>query len=123
MAVERWGEHKGWQLKKSDVWAVAVIAYEMFVGNGCFEGTNQQEMFGNISCGQWAWPQNRTPSQPMQDLIRQCLDLDASNRPTAAEAMCHSWFYALIDRTLIRNLVSLVETNPLLDLLVKLSTH
>lgn len=122
MAAERWGRHKGWQLKKADIWAVAVISYEMYAGNGCFGGDTREQIFGNISRGQWSWPTNRTPSGPMQDLIRQCLNHDALERPTAHEALCHCWFYPLIDRDLINNLVSTVESNPLQDLLVKFST-
>lgn len=158
MAPERLGEHKGWQLKKSDVWAVGAIAYEMFVGKRCFGGNGQREVFGKILRGQWSWPGHRTPSDSMQDLIRQCLDVDPSNRCSASEILQHSWFDDLNDRndrkteetesegvseplndvaddqlfqsnksvntvpteSILDQLVSLVESNPLQDLLVKL---
>ena len=92
MAPERLGEHKGWQLKKSDIWAIAAIAYEMYVGERCFQGINQREIFGKILNGQWSWPQDRVPSDPMQDLIRQCLAIDANERLSAEDVLCHSWF-------------------------------
>ena len=92
MAPERLGDHKGWQLKKADVWAIAAIAYEMATGKRCFQGTNQREVFGNIMRGQWSWPQNGTPSVSMQDFIQKCLNLDTSERLSAEEALRHPWF-------------------------------
>merc|ERR1719242_1868826 len=67
MAPERLGEHKGWQLKKSDVWAIAAIAFEMFAGQRCFTGRSQEEVFGKIFGGQWTWPQDRVPSESMRE--------------------------------------------------------
>ena len=133
MAPERLGEHKGWQLKKSDIWAIAAIAYEMFVGERCFQGTNQREVFGNIMRGQWSWPGDKRPSKEMQDLISQCLSPDAKDRPSAADVLQHPWFADLsdckddghqsVEESVLDQLVSTVESNPLQDLLVKLSAH
>ena len=145
MAPEKLGEHKGWQLKKADVWAIATIAFEMFVGKRCFQGNSQREVFGKIMSGQWSWPQDRTPSDSMQDLIRQCLSPDAKDRPTAQDILAHSWFADLSNdiendtkvdeeiagrrtnvsceldaHSIFTRLVSMVETNPLQDLIVKL---
>ena len=140
MAPERLGDHTGWQLKKADVWAIATIAFEMFVGKRCFEGNSQREVFGKIMSGQWSWPQNRTPSDSMQDLIQQCLCADASERPSAEEALSHVWFTKMrgrrdddykFDDLSMKPVVAAskcesgfnlrLETNPILDLLVKLS--
>ena len=126
MAPERLGEHKGWQLKKADVWAVAAIVYEMYVGERCFQGANQREVFRNIMSGQWSWPQDRVPSDAMQDLIRLCLDPDAGDRLSAEDALGHSWFEEMdgIDQegdAIYNSLVSMVDSNPLQDLLAKFS--
>ena len=92
MSPERLDEHKGWQLKKADIWAVAVIAYEMYCGHRCFQGDSQKKVFGKILRGEWQWPSDRKPSQNMQDFISQCLNQDASLRPSAKEALSHTWF-------------------------------
>ena len=93
MAPERLGEHKGWQLMRSDVWAIAAITYEMFVGKRCFPGHSQREVFRNVLRGGWSWPENRKPSDSMQDFIQRCLCLDATERPTAEQALKHYWFH------------------------------
>jgi len=92
MAPERLKEHKGWQLKKADVWAIACIAYEMIVGERCFPGGTQREVFGNVLNDRWSWPSNQTPSDAMQDFVRQCLNADPDRRPSAKEALRHEWF-------------------------------
>jgi len=132
MAPERLGEHKGWQLKKADVWAIGAIAYEMLVGKRCFEGSNQREVFAKICRGQWAFPQECQLSPSIQDLIRQCLSMDAKQRPSASAVLDHPCFADLSDcksdgphddvqsvESMLHKLVSMVETNPLQDLLVK----
>jgi len=92
MAPEKLGPHKGWQLKKADVWAVAAIAFEMFCGERCFGGNAQREIFGNILSGQWSWPQSRRPSTEMMDAIGQCLSNNPKDRPSAEEQLGHRWF-------------------------------
>jgi len=84
MAPERWNDHKGWQLKKSDVWAIGAIAYEMFIGEKCFEGIKKKR--------QWAWPEDLKPSDLMQDFIQKCLTIDAGKRVSAEEALEHPWY-------------------------------
>eukprot|EP01084_Bolivina_argentea_P199013 340606_1 len=92
MSPERLDEHKGWQLKKADVWAVAVIAYEMYCGKRCFEGDTQKQVFGKILRGEWSWPTDRKPSVEMQDFVNKCLQHDAKDRPSAIQSINHSWF-------------------------------
>lgn len=92
MAPEKLCDPKGWQLKAGDVWAVAAIAYEMFTGEQCFGANTQREVFAKVMGGQWSWPQSRTPSEAMQDVIAQCLCLDATERPKADEMAGHRWF-------------------------------
>merc|ERR1712228_102158 len=92
MAPERLSEHKGWELKKSDIWAIGVIAYEMYCGQRCFEGKSQKEVFGRILRGEWTWPEHRTPRKKMRDFIEECLKQKAEDRPSANEALVHEWF-------------------------------
>eukprot|EP00484_Ammonia_sp_Unknown_P026554 CAMPEP_0197032064 /NCGR_PEP_ID=MMETSP1384-20130603/10832_1 /TAXON_ID=29189 /ORGANISM="Ammonia sp." /LENGTH=578 /DNA_ID=CAMNT_0042461663 /DNA_START=38 /DNA_END=1774 /DNA_ORIENTATION=+ len=94
MSPERLGEHNGYQLKKSDIWAIGVIAYEMFTGQRCFGGETQQEIFGKILRGEWSWPMDQVPSEAMQDFVEQCLQNDADDRLSAKDALLHAWFEA-----------------------------
>eukprot|EP01084_Bolivina_argentea_P021846 40612_1 len=164
MSPERLDEHRGWQLKKADIWALAVIAYEMYCGRRCFEGDTQKQVFGRILRGEWSWPSNRKqPSDNMKDFINLCLSANAKDRPSANTALQHKWFdikrkeendeeqkrQILLQRQLklndapsaaislgdeditsvgsylnegisiFENLASMVESNPLQDILVK----
>jgi len=92
MAPERLATHTGCQLKKSEVWSIAVIAFEIWTGQRCFGGTSQQEVFEKITGNYWSWPQDRTPSDSMQDFIKNCLCTDTEDRPSADQALTHAWF-------------------------------
>eukprot|EP00484_Ammonia_sp_Unknown_P021015 CAMPEP_0197034044 /NCGR_PEP_ID=MMETSP1384-20130603/12265_1 /TAXON_ID=29189 /ORGANISM="Ammonia sp." /LENGTH=348 /DNA_ID=CAMNT_0042463919 /DNA_START=37 /DNA_END=1083 /DNA_ORIENTATION=+ len=93
MAPERLGKHTGAQLKKSDVWAIGVIAYEMYAGDRCFAGDSEQAVFRNIVHGEWQWPDGRLPSASMQHFVAKCLELDAQQRLSARDALLHAWFH------------------------------
>merc|ERR1719356_275426 len=90
-APERWKDHKGWQLKKADVWAIGVIAFEMFAGQKCFEGEDENDTFQCLSNGTWSWPEDRKPSGSMQNFIEKCLARDPRNRLSAKSALYHDW--------------------------------
>ena len=70
MSPERLDEHEGWQLKKSDVWAVGVIAYEMCAGERCFNGETQDEIFKKVSRAKWKWPEYFKPSKELDDFVK-----------------------------------------------------
>jgi len=91
MAPERLTTHNGAQLKKSDVWAVGVMAFEMFAGRRCFDGASQREVFQGILSGKWAWDAQRTPSASMCDFVARCLCADSNDRLSASEALQHKW--------------------------------
>ena len=92
MSPERLGEHNADQLKKADVWALGVMAYEMFSGKRCFEGDSQKQVFRAILNGQWNWKPDRLPSEAMMDFVSKCLNLDYEKRLSAKEALEHRWF-------------------------------
>ena len=85
-------EHKGWELKKSDIWAIGVIAYEMYCGQRCFDGKSQKEVFSKILNANWRWPKHRRPSCKMRDFVEKCLEVDTKERLSASEALGHDWF-------------------------------
>eukprot|EP01084_Bolivina_argentea_P086791 156836_1 len=95
MSPERLQEHNAMELKKSDVWALAVVAYEMYSGKRCFDGNNQKHVFGQILCGDWKWNIDRIPSDEMKDFVEKCLCLDVEKRLSSAEALSHAWFNSI----------------------------
>ena len=115
MSPERLDEHKGWQLKKADIWAIAVIAYEMYCGQRCFQGDTQKQVFGRILRGEWEWPNDRKPSEDMQDFIKQCLMHDAKDRPTAQQALNHKWFVKNREKEEIKTNECLTPKHKLVD--------
>eukprot|EP01083_Nonionella_stella_P141248 434819_1 len=92
MSPERLGKHNGEQLKKSDVWAVGVIAYELYSGSRCFKGGTQRRVFSRVLRGDWSWNQHRKPKQNMQDFVSKCLNPRWQHRMSANEALKHQWF-------------------------------
>eukprot|EP01083_Nonionella_stella_P253051 871147_1 len=92
MSPERLEEHKGWELKKSDIWAVGAMAYEMYCGERCFTGNTQKQVFGKILSNEWSWPNGMVVSDAFKDFIEECLAFNAKDRLTATEALNHPWF-------------------------------
>eukprot|EP01084_Bolivina_argentea_P311954 540039_1 len=97
MSPERLAEHNSEELKKSDIWAIGAIVYEMFSGNTCFNGTTQKEIFAKVLNGQWEWNMNRQPSTDMQEFVQGCLDMNVKKRFSVEAAMKHRWFADIND--------------------------
>lgn len=62
--------HFGWEIFKSDVFAVGVSAYEMLTGKRCFYGKDEREVLTKITTGQWHWPTHFVPSLLAQDFVK-----------------------------------------------------
>ena len=92
MSPERLVQHNGDELKKADMWALGVIAYEMYSGKKCFDGDTQKQVFNKIKKGEWQWNKDRMPSELMRDFINKCLNLNPQQRISVAEGMEHPWF-------------------------------
>eukprot|EP01083_Nonionella_stella_P051218 136008_1 len=84
--------HHGWQLKKSDIFAIGTIAYEMYCGQRCFVGGTREDVVRRVLNGEWSWPSDRIPSEEFKQFVEQCLHADAKDRPSAKQALCHLWF-------------------------------
>eukprot|EP01083_Nonionella_stella_P051219 136009_1 len=92
MSPERLCEHHGWQLKKSDIFAIGAIAYEMYCGRRCFVGHSEKQVFSRVLSGEWSWPSDRIPSDEFKHFIEECLQHDAKDRPSAEHALRHPCF-------------------------------
>jgi calcium-dependent protein kinase len=93
LAPERLREHKGWELKKSDTWAIGVMTYEMVTGKRCFYGKNQDQVFDRIRKGYWHWPRGteNTLSAMFKDFVKKLLAVDPLVRVRVAQALRHPW--------------------------------
>ena len=92
MSPERLREHSAAELKKADMWAFGAMAFELFSGRRCFEGSSQKEVFGKVLRGEWAWMADRMPSLQMQEFVTRCLTIDTEQRLSAKQALEHWWF-------------------------------
>lgn len=93
LAPERLREHKGWELKKSDAWAIGVMTYEMVTGKRCFYGKNQNQVFDKIRKGYWHWPRGteNNLSAMFKDFVKKLLALDPLVRIRVSQALRHPW--------------------------------
>ncbi|ETO28025.1 hypothetical protein RFI_09107, partial [Reticulomyxa filosa] len=94
----------GWELRKSDMWSIGVICYEMMVGKRCFDGPTQEDIFSNIIECKWQFPPSPTCtiSDIGQDFIRvfvffvclfvKLIEVDTNVRFGPEEALAHLWF-------------------------------
>ena len=73
LSPERFYQHYGWQIKKSDIWAIGVILYELIVGTHCFEGKNKKEIFLKILANNWRWPDNIVISESCRRFVEVCI--------------------------------------------------
>ena len=82
---------------KCDIWSIGVIAYMLLSGVPPFYGPDDKATLQSVRQGKWKF--NTKLFQPVstaaKTFITSCLDINASNRPTAASAMKHQWFQLL----------------------------
>lgn len=97
---------KGAYDEKCDIWALGVVAYQLFSGGDFpFDGENEVKVYKSIRRGKFhlpGAPQDPAPkgtafnweymSEEAKDFIRYLLTWDAKQRPSAQEALMHEWF-------------------------------
>lgn len=78
---------------KADVWSAAVILYVMLSGIPPFNGSSDSIIKRKIQAGRYTFssPEFDNLSYESKDFIMQLLYLRADFRPTAAEALEHTW--------------------------------
>lgn len=81
---------------KADVWSIGVIAYALFGCTAPFVGATNQEIYDKILSDQPVSFENGSVwedvSPAAKDFVLQCLEKDASKRPSAEELLSHEWF-------------------------------
>ncbi|NXB35535.1 PIM3 kinase, partial [Eulacestoma nigropectus] len=74
----------GWSYgEAATLWSLGIVLHQMVCGEHPFvEGWN-------MSCGQLSLPQQLSPE--CQDLIRWCLSVHSSERPSLEDLFCDPW--------------------------------
>jgi len=80
--------------KACDLWSIGVITYILLCGYPPFYGDNDAAIFRMIMSGRFDFPEQEWGdiSQEAKDFIKKLINLEADERPTAAEAMNDPWF-------------------------------
>lgn len=81
----------GWELYKSDMWAIGVIAYVLLTGRPPFWGRNNREILTKIIKAEIHWPSSIQLSESCKRFIRALLEKDPRKRLSAKEALGHRW--------------------------------
>lgn len=91
LAPECVRHRSGWELYKSDMWAIGVIAYVLLTGRPPFWGRNNREILGRITRAQVHWPNDVKLSRACKNFIMALLQKDPRRRLSAKEALNHVW--------------------------------
>ncbi|TFK31414.1 kinase-like domain-containing protein [Crucibulum laeve] len=80
--------------KPVDVWAMGVITYFLLAGYTPFDRDTQQQEMEAIIAGDYKFEPAEywaNVSDTAKDFVSECLTIDPTSRPTAAEALRHKW--------------------------------
>lgn len=77
---------------KVDVWAAGVTLYVMATGKTPFAGDKIDELYANISKGEFEIPDNIRARPTLCDLIQKLLDVDPERRADLDDVLEHPWF-------------------------------
>jgi len=91
LAPECVRNRKGWELKKSDMWTIGVIAYVLLTGRPPFFGKNNKEILRKIIRAKVAWPKNSRLSKSARSFVQKLICKEPKDRLSAAEALEHRW--------------------------------
>ncbi|ETO34819.1 hypothetical protein RFI_02268, partial [Reticulomyxa filosa] len=91
LAPERFRQHRGWELKASDLWSIGVLLFETYTGKRCFYAPTNEALKHRIQRGNWSIPHGHEPSFLCQHFISALLSLNPEKRPSAKFALKHPW--------------------------------
>lgn len=86
---------------KCDVWSCGVITYILLSGTPPFNGSSDQEIMKKVRSGQFAFSDSIWDkiSANAKDFITKLLIKDQAQRPSAEEALQHSWIVDMSKQT------------------------
>jgi calcium-dependent protein kinase len=81
--------------EKCDVWSCGVIMYILLCGQPPFKGKTHREIFDKIRAGKFTFqqPEWGYVSREAMKLIKKMLTYNATDRPSAEEALNDEWIY------------------------------
>jgi len=91
IAPEALKTREGWEIKKSDVWAIGVITYMMVTGRPPFWAKENRTIMRKILRSDVRFPTSITLSQECKDFILCLLQKDPKQRYSAKQALKHPW--------------------------------
>jgi len=94
LAPECIRNRKGWELKKTDIWTIGVIAYVMLTGRPPFYGRDNKAILRKILRAKISWKTRKSTSKISscaKHFVEWLLMKDPKERPTANEALEHKW--------------------------------
>merc|ERR1712176_606663 len=123
LAPEAIRTREGWELKKSDMWTIGVIAYVLVTGRPPFWGRENKEIIRKIVRGNVRFPSTIKLSDQCKDFILCLLQKPPDKRLSAAEALKHGWItgedMSAITEDILYNLATFGTSNQLKQLIVK----
>jgi len=123
LAPEAIRTREGWELKKSDMWTMGVIAYVLVTGRPPFWGRENKEIIRKIVRGNVRFPSTIKLSDECKDFILALLQKPPDKRLSAAEALKHPWItgesVSSLGEEVLYSLATFGTANQLKQLIVK----
>jgi len=91
LAPECVRNRQGWELKKSDMWTIGVIAFVLLTGRPPFYGRDNKEILRKIIRAKIVWPKSSKLSISAKDFVQKLITKEPKYRLSAVEALEHRW--------------------------------
>jgi len=91
LAPECVRNRQGWELKKSDMWTIGVIAYVLLTGRPPFYGKGNKEILKKIIRSKVTFPKSCKLSRQAIDFILKLVKKSPAERMSASDALEHEW--------------------------------
>jgi len=91
LAPECVRKRKGWELKKSDMWTIGVIAYLLLTGRPPFFGKTNKDILRKIIRAKLIWPRGNMLSRSARSFVSKLICKHPKDRFSAKQALEHRW--------------------------------